>query len=90
MPESSLHGIGQLLCQAPSASACTAHMRWPTARRCLLQCPAALSELSPAMHLQGPRMSMEEHIAKFCKVIYVGGELLVDVCLGLCMAAPCG
>ena len=32
-------------------------------------------------------MSMKEQIRNFSKIIYVGGELRVDVCMGLCMAA---
>ena len=88
VPGSSLHSIGQLFCQAPAASACTAHMRCPTAWHWPLQGTAALSNVSYAMRLQGPHTSMEEQIEKFSKVIYVGGELHVNVCLGLCVTAP--
>ena len=31
-------------------------------------------------------MSMKEQIAKFSKIIYVGGELRVHVFMGLCVA----
>ena len=38
------------------------------------------------MRLQGPGMSMKQQIAMFSKIIYVGGELRVHVCMGLSMA----
>ncbi len=41
------------------------------------------------MDLQDQPMSMQEQVEKFSKVVYVGGEVHVDVWLGLCMAAPC-
>ena len=80
MPESSLHSIGQLL----------AHMRCPTAQRCPLAMHGTCQDYSHAMGLQAPPMSMEDQIDTFSKVIYVGGELHVDVCLGLCMTASSG
>ena len=80
MPDSSVH-IGQLLCQAPAASACTTALRCP--RLALpLRCTAALPRLSHAMCLQGPHMTMKQQIGNFSKVIYCGGELRVDVCMG--------
>ena len=78
VPGSSLHSIRQPLCQAPATAACTCTNALPSAAL-PLQCTAALPKKSHAMCLQGPRMSMKEQIAKFSKIIYVGGELRVHV-----------